>query len=302
MNRGGRFFCRVVAAVLLLLSVEAWAGDRLYLWEATRGDARALLFGSVHLCRPDCFPLPDEVLRAFDQTATLAVELDPGTRAVQGRLLARALYPAGETLHRDLSARSIDQLESVLSRAGMPSGPIMRMRPWMVVSTLTMIAATQAGYGAQQGIDLWLLRRARAQGKAVVELETIDEQLSSLDGMPREQQEQMVRQTLDMVHDGKLPGYIDSLVDAWREGDPERVLALSRDGLPAEVQADRLISSLLVQRNRAMAARIAELASENGAAFVVVGALHFAGEDNILDQLRAAGFTVRQLPARSVPH
>jgi uncharacterized protein len=302
MTKTNRSFHRVLAVMMLLLAFPVWAGERLYLWEATRGDARVVLFGSLHLCRSDCFPLPDEVLHALDQAATLAVELDPSTREMQSRLLARALYPAGQTLHSDLSAQSLGYLRSALDRAGVPAEPIMRMRPWMVVSTLTMIAATQAGYGAQQGIDLWLLRRARAQGKTVVELETVDEQLASMDGMPREQQEQMVRQTLDMVYEGKLPHYIDALVDAWRKGDPARVLALSRDGLPGEAEADQIISSLVVRRNRAMATRIAALASEKGAVFVAVGALHFAGEDSILNHLRAAGFAVRQVSAGDELH
>ncbi|MGB0128774.1 MAG: TraB/GumN family protein [Rhodocyclaceae bacterium] len=302
MNRIDSIFRRVLAAVLLLAAVPGWAGERLYLWEATKGDARVFLFGSVHLCRPDCFPLPDEVLRAVDEAATLAVELDPGARGMQSQLLARALYPAGETLHRDLSAQSIDHLNAALSRVGMPAASVLRMRPWMVVSTLTMGAAIQAGYGAQQGIDLWLLRRARAQGKSIVELETVDEQLASLDTMPREQQEQMVRQTLDMVHQGKLTGYIDELVDAWRRGDPERLLALSREGLPGEAQAERLVSALVAQRNRVMATRIAEVSAERGVVFAAVGALHFAGKGNILEHLQAAGFTVRQLSAGNNVH
>ncbi len=291
----GKVLRPLLAALWLAIAFPAWAGDPLYLWKATAADMTVYLFGTVHLCRSDCFPLPDEVLRAADEARALAVELDPRGSDTQGRLLARALYPAGQTLHRDLSAGCVERLQAALNKMGVGTEPVLRMRPWMAVSTLTMMAATSAGYDTKQGIDAWLISRARTQGKAVVELETLDDQLASLDMLPGVQQEEMVRQTMDMVQGGTLSDYIDNLVAAWRAGDPAQVLALSRDGMGDGNGAPGLVSALIKQRNRDMAARIAAEAARKGVLFVAVGALHFAGEDSILDRLRTAGFTVRQL-------
>lgn len=284
----------VVTVVLLMLGTAA-AAERLYMWEAKGHAGTAYLFGSVHLCRADCFPLPDAVVKAADAAPALALELDPERPGLQEELLRRALYPAGESLQNDLSAQLIADLKAALARAGIPPEPLMRMRPWMVGTTLTALAAVQAGYDAQQGIDLWLLKRARTQNKPVIELETADEQLASLDGLPREQQEQMVRQAVALVGDGSLAGFVVEMVDAWRKGDPERLYKLSHKGLESEAQAERLLSALVSERNGKMANRIADAVAQKGGVFVVVGALHLAGADSVLERLKAKGFVVRQV-------
>lgn len=286
--------CRIVALVLLTLGT-AHAAERIYMWEAKGRGGTAYLFGSVHLCRADCFPLPAAVIGAADAAQALAVELDPERSGLQEQLLARALYPAGETLQGDLSPQLLADLQAALARVGIPPEPLMQMRPWMVGTTLTALAAVQAGYDAQQGIDLWLLKRARAQTKPVIELETVDEQLASLDGLPRAQQEQMVRQAVALVGDGSLAGFVDELVGAWRKGDPDRVFKLSHKGLESESQAERLLSALVSTRNGAMANRIADAVTQKGSVFVVIGALHLAGPDSILERLKAKGFEVRQV-------
>jgi hypothetical protein len=285
----------LLAALTLAMAVPAWAGGPLYLWKATAADMTVYLFGTVHLCRADCFPLPDEIVRAADEAGALAVELDLRGDDSQSRLLARGLYPAGQTLHRDLSAESVERLRAALAKMGVGTETALRMRPWMAVSTLTMMAAANGGYDARQGVDEWLISRARARGIAIVELETLDEQLSSLDMLSGDQQEEMVRQTVDMVQAGTLVHYIGELVEAWRGGDPARVLALSRDGLGEGPAAPGLLPALVNRRNQDMAARIAAEAARRRVLFVAVGALHFAGDNNILDRLRTAGFAVRQL-------
>lgn len=299
MKRISLGLIRCIVTIFLLTLGTASAAERIYMWEAKGRGGTAYLFGSVHLCRADCFPLPDAVIKAADSAPALALELDPERPGLQEQLLKRALYPAGETLQRDLSPQLIADLHAALARAGIPPEPLMHMRPWMVGTTLTALAAVQAGYDAQQGIDLWLLKRARAQAKPVIELETADEQLASLDGLPREQQEQMVRQAVALVGDGSLAGFVGEMVDAWRKGDPDRLYKLSRKGLESEAQAERLLSALVTERNGKMANRIADAVAQKGGVFVVVGALHLAGADSVLERLKAKGFEVRQVES---PH
>jgi uncharacterized protein YbaP (TraB family) len=295
MKRTSLALIHCVLAVVLLTLGTAAAAERLYMWEAKGRGGTAYLYGSVHLCRADCFPLPDAVVKAADAAPALALELDPERPGLQEQLLKRALYPAGETLQRDLSPQLIADLQAALARAGIPPEPLMHMRPWMVGTTLTALAAVQAGYDAQQGIDLWLLKRARSQAKPVIELETADEQLASLDGLPREQQEQMVRQAVTLVGDGSLAGFVGEMVDAWRKGDPDRLYKLSRKGLDSEAQAERLLSALVSERNGKMANRIADAVAQKGGVFAVVGALHLAGADSVQERLKAKGFAVRQV-------
>jgi uncharacterized protein YbaP (TraB family) len=292
-----RWAIRGLPAALVLAAAVAHGADRVYMWEARGHGGVAYLFGSVHLCRADCFPLPAPVVRAADGASVLALELDPEQPGVQESLLARAMYPPGQDMQQDLSPQSLAALKAALAKAGIPAELVMKMRPWMAGMTLTLLGAMQMGYEAEHGIDLWLLRRARERGKPVIELETVDEQIASLEALPREQQADLLLQAVALAQEGSLGRYVDALVGAWRTGDPERVYELSRQGLDSEAAAERLLAGLVDRRNRVMASRIADAVARHGKVFVVVGALHLAGRDSILERLRAAGFEVRQVPA-----
>ena len=63
-----------------------------------------------------------------------------------------------------------------------------------------------------------------------------------------------------------------------------------RDEFPAAYQ------TLLVNRNNAWMGKIEGMAESAQTEFVVVGALHLAGTDGLLEQLDARGYRVTRLP------
>jgi hypothetical protein len=253
------------------------------------------LFGSIHLCRADCFPLPASVVGALDRADWLGVELDPTAAAVSEQLMARALYSGDDSLDRHLDAESMRELAAAVERFGLPPQALTKMKPWMAGTTLTLLAAMAAGYSAEHGIDTWFVSRARQQGKPVVELETVDQQVDSLDSLSAQEQRALVQQAVRLLGDRGVKPYLDDMVEAWRSGDGERLHRLSAAGLDDPAQGERLLQAMVAQRNRAMARRIAERMSKPGRGFVVVGAMHLVGPGSIPELLRAAGFSVRQV-------
>ncbi len=298
-----RFVARAAGVLALLLAAAAApAGDQLYLWEAKGKGGSVHLFGSIHLCRADCFPLPEAVTSALDRAHFFALELDPAKPGLQEELLLRSFYADGDGLDRHLPGPLVQDLKETAARLGLPPDALLKMKPWMASTTLTMLSAMQAGYSADQGIDMQLLERARAQKKTVVELESVEQQVNSLDGLAAAEQELLVAQALRLAAGDGVTRYVDDMVQAWRGGDPEQLYRLSQSGLDDAAASERLLRSLLIERNRAMAQRIMRLMATQRPGFVVIGALHLAGSDSVLEQLKAAGFQVRQVAAtRSAP-
>lgn len=295
-----RFIPRAVAALALIVaSALAHGGDPLYLWEAKGKGGSAYLFGSIHLCRADCFPLPEAVTSALDRADFFALELDPAKPGLQEELLQRSLYADGDSLERHLSGPLVAELKAASERLGLPPETLFRMKPWMASTTLMLLAAMQSGYSADQGIDMQLLERARSQKKVVVELESVEQQVNSLDGLPAADQESMVAQAVRLAAGDGLTPYVDDMVKAWRDGDPERLYRLSQSGLEDSAASERLLRSLLTERNRAMTQRIIRLMATQRTGFVVIGALHLAGSGSVLDRLRDAGYEVRQVSAEA---
>lgn len=292
MTKTRDFVPWLLALALWLSAAPAWAA--LYLWQVAAPGAVVYLFGSLHVCRADCFPLPKPVLAALDKADTFALELDPEAPEVRAQVLERALYPAGDSLDRHIDPQLLADLKTEMDRLGAPLEPMLRMRPWMAGTTLTMIAAMQAGYQPDKGIDAWLLARAREQGKRVVALETAELQIDAMDRLPPQDQALLIRQSLQLLARDQAKGLFQSMLDAWRRGDGAALDALMRTGLESEPRAEVVFESMLTGRNPAMTARIEEFLRAGGSAFVVVGAGHLAGKGSIVELLRAKGYAVRQ--------
>jgi hypothetical protein len=289
---------RVVWLLLLWLAAGvAQAAERLYLWEVRGDEASAYLFGSVHLCRSDCFPLPAPVVAAFEQAHFLAVELDPTKPGVHEALLKASMYAEGDSLDRHVGAQLSRDLQEATARLGVPSEALLRMKPWMAGTTLTVLGALRAGYRADQGIDLWFLQRARSAGKTIVEIETVEQQVGSLEGLGQADQESILAQAVALVRADSLGGYLDGLLAAWRDGDGDAVYRNSQAGIADATAAQRMLDAMLVERNRTMTQRIVRLLATKRPGFVVVGALHLAGAHSIVEMLRQRGYEVRQVGA-----
>jgi hypothetical protein len=291
------WLCGVFALLAVLAAQAEPAAPRAYLWQAQRDGATVFLFGSIHLCRADCFPLPRSASVRLDRAAVVAVELDPERPGRTDELLRRTSLPDGDSLDRHLPPALVLELQSLTGEFGLPPALLMRMKPWLAGMTLTLAAARRGGYTVDEGIDVSVLRRAAAAGTPVVELETLDEHLGALDALTREEQAALVAQAVALARNGAVAAYVDRLVGAWRSGDAQALWRLSQEGIEDVALAQRMLDAMLASRNRRMAERLAALAAERGPVFAVVGALHMAGPGSLLDLLREAGYTVRQLSA-----
>jgi uncharacterized protein YbaP (TraB family) len=79
------------------------------------------------------------------------------------------------------------------------------------------------------------------------------------------------------------------LSDRWRAGSLDELAdQLLQDFAPFP----GLYESLVANRNRAWAKRLATLARSDSELLVVVGALHLVGRDNLVELLEAEGFAV----------
>lgn len=287
-----RHFAGFAFAMLLMQQAIA---QPLYLWEARQGDKIVYLYGSIHLCSSKCFPLPAAVGGAMASSSALAVELDPLDRKTASELLQRAIYAPGEAVGQHLPPDIAGRYLRALVERGVPEAAAKQMKPWFGTTMIEIIDAQRDGFSAEQGVDLHLVKQARAQGKPVVELETVEEQVSALEAMSADDEAGATRQFLDLAGTGKTTDYLRELLAAWRDGDAPRLYERSLAAFPDAKAGERAMAALLDARNRVMARRIAAEAVKRKPLFVVIGAAHLAGPASLQVQLEAAGFSVRQV-------
>jgi hypothetical protein len=170
---------------------------------------------------------------------------------------------------------------------GYPAAVVNRLQPWAVVLILNMPQPETGLF-----LDYLLYIKAAEQGKTVIGLEQMGEQLAVFTSLSLNEQVSMLRDTLRDHHN--FSQLFEQLLSTYLERDLQKLLELSEQqnmrGSDTALQ-QRFMGSLVDERNRRMAERLLPLL-EAGEVFAAVGALHLPGDTGLLALLRRQGLRV----------
>jgi len=292
-----------VALGALLLAAAALAqptepARRGFLYEVRKGDQTALLMGTIHVGRPEFYPLPAAQLARMQRNDGLVLEADVSDTA---RALAAtqkyAMIPASEPgLDTKLPPALKTRIEAIVARNQLDPAPLWRMKPWMLANVLALFEAAQAGYMPALSVEAYLMRLARQAGKPILELESIEQQFELFESAPFATQVAFLEEAVKAVETKAARREINRIVQAWETGDQaalERLLAEMRaqDSPGARFTVD----TILLGRHPAMVKKIEALMAEGKTYLIAVGSLHLAGPQGLIALLRGRGFTVTPL-------
>jgi len=287
----------------LLLSAAAFAQQaeparRGFLYEVRKGNQTALLMGTIHVGRPEFYPLPAAQLERMQRNDGLVLEADISDNA---RALAAtqkyAMIPADAPgLDAKLPPALKARIEAIAARNQLDPAPLWRMKPWMLANVLALFEAAQAGYMPALSVESYLMRLAKQGGKPILELESIEQQFELFEGAPFTTQLAFLEEAVKAVETRNARREINRIVQAWETGDQaalERLLAEMRaqDSPGARFTVD----TILLGRHPAMVKRIESLMAEGKTYLIAVGSLHLPGPQGLIALLRARGFTVTAL-------
>lgn len=298
---------RHVAAILAiaLFSLFSLAGASLAndqtdndgpaIWKATRAEtgsgATVYLFGTIHMLEPGKNWFTAKVKSRFDAAHTLALEMaDLKGQGTEAQRLVRQLgaYPPRDSLANHIGERTYMRLQSTMSRLGAPPIALYRMRPWVALMVFSTHALAADGRLLEYGADRNLHRMAQQQNKRVIGLESMEAHLRTFADMPEDMQIRLLTDSLDGLN--KSNPIYRPLVTAWLAGNVEE---LGRLITAQMTQSSPLFRQrLLIDRNHNWIKPIERMLAGKGRYFVAAGAGHFAGEDDVIDLLRARGVTV----------
>lgn len=298
---------RALGAMLLALGlaaagVSAPARAEPPMWVVRDADSTIYLFGTAHLLDPSIEWRTERVQKALDDATQLWVEIaiPPGGELQMAMaMLQRALSP-DKPLSSQLTEAEQKQLRKLLAR--LPDGAALGMviestKPWFATVLLGTAPLMAAGYDAQAGADMVLMRVAREQGDEVLGLETAEQQIEWLASAPEEEQLAALKRLLAIPEDEFDASIreMDEAVRAWMKGDPkplEKVGEAWRTGQDSALSAATSYEQMIVRRNENWAEQIEKLMAGSGVAFVAVGAGHLVGPDSLQEKLKARGLRV----------
>jgi uncharacterized protein len=254
------------------------------------------LFGTLHLGKPEFYPLNASVIQALAASSQLYLELDFSSMSDIKSMKDASEYPAGITLDSQLPPPLMLKLETAFQRYGVTKDQFNGKRPWAVVDELLSRKALELGYDPAYSTDIYFAVTATLLSKRILGLETVSEQAGLLNGMSKTEQQAYVEDMLSSLEEQRAAKELEALVDAWARADRAALEAdLEKARLETPPALDQVKQRIFDDRNVKMAERIDAIIRSGTPTFVAVGAGHLVGRNNIVELLRKKGFAVREL-------
>jgi uncharacterized protein YbaP (TraB family) len=277
----------LAAAWLALAPLQVALGQEVLhpaLWKVQDEDTTIWLFGTVHMLPPGKDWLTGPIAQAVDGSAELVTEVaDRSGADTQAALLNRAMLPPRQTLRGLLPPKPRATYEAFMKRHALPVAAFDRYKPWYAAVVLSSLPLLREGYSAKHGVEAALEQRAAVRPHGG--LETADQQLALLDGLPRGVQLRYLAEVISEYD--MIPTEVEKMALAWGTGDAEGLARMINED---DGKDDPLLTEVLIlRRNRAWADWVRQRLNQPGTVFVAVGAGHLAGPGSVQDVLAKSG-------------
>ena len=262
------------------------------LWVVKDDDTTIYLFGTVHVLKPGLSWFDEAVKTAFDKSDEMMLELvmPEDQAAVAKTMMPLAMDTTGKTIPSRLTADELKAYQAAMVSVGVPANAFDGFEPWFPAMTLSVLPLTKLGYDPEQGAEKLLTKFAKAGGKPIAGLETLEEQLGFFDKLPETQQVAFLNSVVKDMD--KLGPMLDKMVVLWANGDPDGLAVAMNESMAATPE---LAQMLLYDRNARWADQIKTRMDKPGTVFIAVGAGHLAGEKSVQDYLKTHGLTATRV-------
>jgi uncharacterized protein YbaP (TraB family) len=295
VKRNGLFILALflsLAPALVAQSTNA-VGGQVFGWTVKSPTATVHLVGSIHLAKPDLYPLNPKIEAAFGQSQALVVEVDVGRQAdLAQQMMVKAAYPAGDTIDKHVSAELLQRADAQLGKSGLGLVMLAQFKPWLIAQTVLLMELQRLGFSPTHGIDMYFLQKARGN-KKILELETADSQIDLLNSFSDKEQELFLLYTLNDLEN--IEKNLNEIIDSWKQGDAPRMEKYLTDSVKDAPELQAVYRKLIDDRNVGMAQKIIEYLKTQDTYFVVVGSAHLVGENGVPNLIKKAGHPVDPL-------
>jgi uncharacterized protein YbaP (TraB family) len=279
----------------LCLTLATPALAELFLWEVRSMTSSAYLFGTIHAGKQEWFPLPAPIEQAFADSEILVVEADVSNLEAMTKSVSAMAYPPPDELSKHVPPEDYERFRAQLGKLRVPESAVKNLKPFTAASILMFAEWNRQGFKPEFGIDGYLIARAKAVKKPIVEIEGVAAQSELMDSLTEAEHRQAFAGTLTALEEGLTGEQIDGMVKAWQLGDAFLMLELSRRYNEKIPGAREMEEKFIWSRHAAMLEKIEGYLNKSSKRhFIALGSLHLAGKRGLVELLRAKGYVVRQ--------
>lgn len=288
----------LVFSLFWLASIPVFAAERGALFRVSLDGHVMHLFGTLHVGLPDYYPLEPRIVDALAQSSTLALELDPAQPQADllRALRTHGMLEAGSAGYDNMDKDGRTLLERLVAQAGYDAAGVLRYKPVLLATLLTMAEYTKQGYRSELSSEAWLSRLAHTKGIRIVELESLERQLTILDRLAAPDRWRFLDEIMGAIASGAQREEARTMVQAWAGADRAAL-----DRIAARCEQDTSVSGsfvtrvLLKERNGALADSLLQLLRQEARTFAAVGVLHLVGNGSVPALLQERGASVERI-------
>ncbi|MCU0430364.1 MAG: TraB/GumN family protein [Cytophagaceae bacterium] len=268
------------------------------LWEISGNGLKepSYLYGTMHVSKKLAFRLSDTFFLAIKNADVVALELNPDTwmedMIKTGTYQNRTRYSSYQDFYSSFEWNLLNQKRVVRLLARSHS---------FVNYMLYRKNASEDNFEENTFLDLFIYQSGRKLKKQITGLENYlqVQELSAKATMPVD------KKILEKEAKNKKNTYVEkkkdvrlnaeeALQDAYRKGDLDAIDSMTR----VNQSTDYYIHFMIDERNRLMVERMDSIMKKQRL-FTGVGAAHLPGQKGMIEMLRAKGYTVRPVGAKS---
>ena len=277
----------------------------LYRVQAENG-AILYLFGSIHIGDDDTYPLPQEISDAYNSSEYLAVECDivayESDTAAITQMAAEMMCEPGTYIYDYVGEENYNSAVQLLEEYGLYNEYYDYFKPVFWTSLMSEIPLELAQLDSEKGIDRYFINTAKEEGKPILEIESVQEQMDMQLNYSMPLQVLLFEQSLT---DPTAQGLAMKLMyQNWRSGNDSALMGGMDYSYAELVQLYgeeegglyyEYYYELGEKRNIKMADTAQQYMDEGKNVFYVVGAAHMGGEKGIVSLLGQRGYTVEKI-------
>jgi uncharacterized protein YbaP (TraB family) len=282
-----------VTASVRAQDAGASATNHHFLWKLEGKSNVVYLLGSIHLLKPENYPLAAPIETAFTNSGIAVFETsidkmhDPETQA---RLGEKAHLRDGESLKEQLSPEVYAAFMKHVKETEMPPEAFDTFKPSIAAMFVEVVEFQKLGADPEYGVDQYFFRRTQKDGKQVVALETLDFQIGMVTDFSKEEGELLMKSTLKEID--RTRELYGEMVTDWQTGNGAALEKMINESMH---DAPVIFKRLVTDRSKSWLPKIEELAHGEKNAIIIVGAGHLVGNEGLVELLKKKGWKVTQL-------
>jgi hypothetical protein len=151
-----------------------------------------------------------------------------------------------------------------------------------------MLAELEFESDSLKSLDDYFQQLAKEQGKMLIGIESVKEQMTALDKTSLKEQANML---LESLRDkGKYDKMIDDMFEIYLSQDLDKLEKFMQESELPQITTQ----TILIERNKVMSERIDTLV-QNRSAFIGIGAAHLGGKKGVIAELKNRGYDVKPI-------